>query len=683
MNTYASNSNSFDVILYNNISLRNNIESFSYLFNNYFINNIASNIAKLPSIYNLITSLPNINVYTLDIATINNHLDYMQLINQNILQTNNIQFTYQNYTVVPIDFMYIIDNINNFIKLIDNIDDFIVLNNTLKDNTINNTTIIYNNLNNIYDLLIINLSLNVLENLIDNFTDFKYKILQWYKEDYNSIFLICRDDYNYLDYYDWVFLNNSQPLFILDKYDLKYNNINYKIIKVVWNNNDFIYDSNNTYILQNGIGHIIEKLNIYNLLNTDIILDIYFTKINFNEIIKKYHTNFNKSYNVKDFKNFILNDIITNIDNNHPLINLPNNKISKIYNQHFNNFRFTNNNDNEAYNIITQYNINLHNKINNIKKLNNIINRPIKPRVSWIKYIGHYIFNKISLRINDYTLQELNSDWIHIWSHCNMNENKYDGYYKMIGNIEELYNFDSNIKKKRNLYIPLPFYFQNKFSLALPLIALQNSELIFEANTRNINELIFIEEGASLIDNIKIKFELVGNFVYLSDYERELFAKMRHEYLIEQVQYCYENISQNNNGSIKLNFLNPVKDIFYILQNNNSIINKEYYKYENIYKNISLNVNGHNRFSNVPSELTSLVYPYTYYETTFLDGLNVYPFCLYPLTYQPSGSCSFTYLNNKLFNYNLNSTVNNGIIKIFARSYNILRITSGIGCIFI
>jgi len=253
----------------------------------------------------------------------------------------------------------------------------------------------------------------------------------------------------------------------------------------------------------------------------------------------------------------------------------------------------------------------------------------------------------------------------------------------MIGNIEELYNFDSNIKKKRNLYIPLPFYFQNKFSLALPLIALQNSELIFEANTRNINELIFIEEGASLIDNIKIKFELVGNFVYLSDYERELFAKMRHEYLIEQVQYCYENISQNNNGSIKLNFLNPVKDIFYILQNNNSIINKEYYKYENIYKNISLNVNGHNRFSNVPSELTSLVYPYTYYETTFLDGLNVYPFCLYPLTYQPSGSCSFTYLNNKLFNYNLNSTVNNGIIKIFARSYNILRITSGIGCIFI
>jgi len=682
MNTYASNNNSFDIVLYNNISLRNNIESFSYLFNNYFYNNITSYTAKLHTIYNLITNLPNINVNTIDINTINNHLSYIQIIDQNILNIRTVHFTYQKYTVAPIDFMYIFDNINNFIKLIDNIDDFILLNTTLKNNTVSNTTTIYNNLNNIYDLLYINLSLNALEYLIDNFVDFKYKIVQWYKKDNNSIFLVCRDDSNYLDYYDWVFLNDSNPLFIIDKYDLNYNNINYKIIKIVWNNNEFIYNNTKTYMLHNGIGYILEKLNMYKTLDPDVILDIYFTKINYNEIIKKYNNNLDKSYSVKDFKNYMLNDIISSINNNHPLINLPNNKISKIYNQHFDNFRFTNDN-NDYNNIVTQSKINLQNKINNVIKLNAIINRPIKPRVSWIKFVGHFIFNKINLRINDYTLQELSSDWLHIWSHCAINESKYGGYYKMIGNTKELYNFDSNKKKKSNLYIPLPFYFQNKFHLALPLIALQNSELIFEVNTRNINDLIYIEDGASLVGDMKIKFELVGSFVYLSDYERELFAKMRHEYLIEQVQYCYENISQNNNGSIKLHFLNPVKDIFFIVQNNNSLINKEYYQYENVFKNISLNFNGHNRFSNVPSELTSLVYPHTYYETTFLDGLHVYPFCLYPLSYQPSGSCSFTYLNNKLFKYNLDKQINSGIIKIFARSYNILRISSGIGCIFI
>lgn len=683
MNIYASNNNSFDILLYNNISLRNNIETFSYLFNNYFINNIATYISKLPTIYNLITNLPNINVNTIDINTINNHLLYIHTIEHQILNIQTINITYQNYSVTPINFTYIIDNINNFIKLIDNIDDFILLNNILKDNTIINTITIYDNLNNIYDLLIFNLSLNILNYLIDNFLDFKYKILEWYKENNNCIFLICQDDYNYIDYYDWVFLNDSKPLFIIDKYDLSYNNINYKILKIVWNINDFIYDDTQTYILQNGIGHILEKLNLYNILNNDVILDIFFSKINYNELIKKYN-NLNKSYNVKDYKNYILNDIVHSIDNNNPLIKLPNNKISEIYNQHFNNFRFTD--DNFRFtddNIITQYSINLDKKINNMIKLNNIINRPIKPRVSWIKFIGHYIFDKINLRINDYTLQELTSDWVHIWSHCNINENKLDGYYKMIGNIEELNNFNSYKKRKTNLYIPLPFYFQNKFHLALPLIALQNSELIFEVNTRSINDLINIEFGASLIGDIKLKFELIGNFVYLSNYERELFAKMRHEYLIEQIQYCYENISQNNYGDIKLNFLNPVKDIFFIIQNNNSLRNKEYYKYENIFNNISLNFNGHDRFKNVSSEFTSLIYPHTYYETTFLDGLNVYPFSLYPLSYQPSGSCSFTYLNNKIFKYNLNYTINNGIIKLYARSYNILRISSGIGCIFI
>ena len=168
MNTYAINNNSFDILLYNNISLKNNIENFSNLFSNYFCNNITNYIAKLPTIYNLITNLPNINVNTIDINLINNHLNYFKVIDEYNLKIETINFTHQNYSVVKIDFTYIIGNINNFIKLIDNIDDLIELNNTLKDNTINNTTIIYNNLNNIYDLLKMNLSLDALEYLIDN-----------------------------------------------------------------------------------------------------------------------------------------------------------------------------------------------------------------------------------------------------------------------------------------------------------------------------------------------------------------------------------------------------------------------------------------------------------------------------------------------------------------------------------
>lgn len=676
MNTYATNNNLFDNILYNNISLRKNINNFTNLFNNYFCNNIENLLLKLPIINNCITYLPTIDLFSININIINNSLNNINIINEQITNINNITFTYENYNIEFVNFGYMIDNINNFIKYINNIDDFINLNNILKDFTINNTLVLYNNLNDIYRLININQCLIALENFLDNFSDFKYKILQWLNKDNNSIFLICKDENNYIDFYDWVYLNDSNPLFIIDKYDINL----YKIVKITWNTNDFNYDKNQIYILRNGIGHMIDNLNILDKLDTNTLLDIYFTKINFNDIIKKYNIN-NLIYNtdISSYKKNLLLDIIQNINNDSPLIKLPNDKISKIYNQHFNNIKFIDYHDN----IISQFNINLQKKINNIIKLNNIINRPIKPRISWIKFIGHYLFSKINFRINDYTLQELTSDWIHIWSHISMNNSKYDGYYKMIGNIEKLYNYDSTIKNKTNLYIPLPFYFQNKYHLALPLIALQNSELIFEVTTRKLNELIYIEDGASIIGDLKLKFELIGNFVYLSDYERELFSKMRHEYLIEQTQYCYENISLISSGNIKLNFMNPIKDIFFIIQDNKKLYLKQYDKYETYFKNISLNFNGHDRFSNVESYLTSLVYPHTYYEKTFLDGVNVYPFCLYPLTYQPSGSCSFTYLNNKLFKYNLNKKIDNGIIKIYARSYSILRITSGIGSIFI
>ena len=96
--------------------------------------------------------------------------------------------------------------------------------------------------------------------------------------------------------------------------------------------------------------------------------------------------------------------------------------------------------------------------------------------------------------------------------------------------------------------------------------------------------------------------------------QKEEFSKMRHEYLIEQVQYCYENVSSTNSGSIKLNFFNPIKDMFFIIQDKKNLFLKQYYNYSNYFDNISLNVNGHNRFSNVESNLTSLVYPHTYYE---------------------------------------------------------------------
>ena len=114
----------------------------------------------------------------------------------------------------------------------------------------------------------------------------------------------------------------------------------------------------------------------------------------------------------------------------------------------------------------------------------------------------------------------------------------------------------------------------------------------------------------------------------------------------------------------------------------NNIINQyNIDNFENPISSMDLYLNGHKRCRDVDGIFTSLVYPNQVYKKNLPIGMNVYPFCLYPLDYQPSGACNFTYFNDKKININLINQNYDGKIKIIARSYNILRIISGIACI--
>ena len=57
-------------------------------------------------------------------------------------------------------------------------------------------------------------------------------------------------------------------------------------------------------------------------------------------------------------------------------------------------------------------------------------------------------------------------------------------------------------------------------------------------------------------------------------------------------------------------------------------------------------------------------------------GINVYSFALNPEEHQPSGTCNFSRIDNAQLNMKLNTA---GDVHIFATSYNVLRIMSGMG----
>jgi len=153
-------------------------------------------------------------------------------------------------------------------------------------------------------------------------------------------------------------------------------------------------------------------------------------------------------------------------------------------------------------------------------------------KVSWIKYIGLNILNKVSISIGGNLIDEQYSEWMFIWNELTLSKDKKELYYRLIGHEKELYepseaynrnsfypdcafektksvawfNEDTeNVEYKnisvnhaynkppsipsRQIYVPLNFWFTSDYGLALPLIALQYHEISMTFEFKSISEL--------------------------------------------------------------------------------------------------------------------------------------------------------------------------------------------------
>ena len=358
------------------------------------------------------------------------------------------------------------------------------------------------------------------------------------------------------------------------------------------------------------------------------------------------------------------------------------------------------------------------------------------PRFAWIENLGYYISQYFKLSINNVEIEKITSDWINIWNEINLPVGKKSGNNKMIGNVEILTSYDSNKLPRYKLRIPIPFYF-NRFmnaGLSIPLIALLHSDVKLTLQMEKLENLIINDPLTKYTASGRPKLNLELKYIYLEAEERRRFANSKHEYLIEQENY--RNYSHYGTYfNTKLNFNQPVKDLYWYCQpkaNTTNRNNRQYWNYTNskyynllqnydrydetnpitqlsrdkykyLYKahpkityipmfinnqlsasdvpyptkspinNSKLTLNGQWRF-NDDAILTQSQY-FMKYRNIPLNGLNVYPFCLYPNEYQPSGACNFSALADAYFELDTDDGAYN--VSIIARNYNLLRIMSG------
>ena len=64
------------------------------------------------------------------------------------------------------------------------------------------------------------------------------------------------------------------------------------------------------------------------------------------------------------------------------------------------------------------------------------------------------------------------SEWFDIWHQLTITEGKIGAYNTMVGNYNAISSLRENAKSQLRLYVPMCFWFNRDYSLALPLIAL-------------------------------------------------------------------------------------------------------------------------------------------------------------------------------------------------------------------
>jgi len=305
------------------------------------------------------------------------------------------------------------------------------------------------------------------------------------------------------------------------------------------------------------------------------------------------------------------------------------------------------------------------------------------------------LIKSIEVEIGGQRVDKHYGDWLNIWAQLTTPLSKNAGLNRMLDTHNGTFS-----------YVPLRFWFNRNPGLALPLIALQYHEVKLNIEFAKSGGSNYIVCGGACPEvpiNVKMgQTKLFVDYIYLDTDERRRFAQVSHEYLIEQLQFTGStSLSDSADVNERLNFNHPVKELVWRAS---GAFSKQYKEIQGQtasgvtngiigdigpspdcgyvqWTDITLQLNGHERFTPRHSEYFRLVQPYEHHTAVpVTSGIHVYSFALKPEEHQPSGTCNFSRIDNAVLKCNGGTKGASGVVlNIYAVNYNVLRIMSGMG----
>lgn len=295
----------------------------------------------------------------------------------------------------------------------------------------------------------------------------------------------------------------------------------------------------------------------------------------------------------------------------------------------------------------------------------------------WTNAIGQHILQRVDLRMGEVVIDTLESHQLYFWEELAGMPGK--RLSEMIGKYDTVALRQSQSRRARTLYVPVPFFFTVSTGLALPIIATQFHKTELECTFATLDSCIVKPGGTPAVSIVKrtdgsagstsdpvlvnsdltVDFETFG--VYLDHDERAKFASGSFEQIITMHQYQSMTVTGSSSSDklvdMDIRFNHRVSEYIVGIRRKLNEDSKDWFnfggKYDTIsqstrdpLKSMGLKFNHQDRFKAHPGIFYRQVVPYVFHTNMPREFIYVVPFAVAPEDPQPSGGANHSRIDH-------------------------------------
>lgn len=276
-----------------------------------------------------------------------------------------------------------------------------------------------------------------------------------------------------------------------------------------------------------------------------------------------------------------------------------------------------------------------------------------------------------------------------------LSSTKLDGVSLMSGKESDILGIQDNALTSRKFILNLDFWFNKDLKNTLPIILLQEQEINIIFYFKKFEDCI-IYDGITPPDEVTIidSYLLVEYFQIERNYMRTFVEETRKNtglnYLISKtvsINGDFSNIKAGVlNYQININFEHPITELFWVVVEEESINNNDYFNYSRRIDNgppilkAKIDIDGFEQNNGYLDEsYYRMIEPFKFNYNIPRKYINVFSYSLRPECIDPAGSLNFSALNSFKLSFIMNPGNSESRLYVFGKNYNIFTIKYGKG----